>query len=171
MNNIEYSIDQHGTLHTLEDVSRFYPSAVDSRSSLNRPMGERIGLASTSCLAGYSQPVYTAPYLTTESATYAIGDIFNSAYLQGDGRISEDLVRAHTPNYDTMAYNTSPAQLQDFGNPWPKEIKSAGRQPRPEDENLKWMIRSNCKRIDEILQELHENRKPHNSATVMAILK
>ena len=88
MNNIEYSIDQHGTLHRLEDVSRFYPSAVDSqfmRSSLNRPMGETISLASTSCLAGYSQPAYTAPYLTTESATYVTDDIRNSAYLQGDG--------------------------------------------------------------------------------------
>ena len=30
MNNIEYSIDQHGTLHRLEDVSQFYSSAADS---------------------------------------------------------------------------------------------------------------------------------------------
>ena len=106
MNNIEYSIDQHGTLHRLEDVSRFYPSVVDSQSarlSLNRPMGEGIGLASTSCLAGYSQPAYTAPYLTTESATYATDDISNSAYLLGDGRISEDSAGAHMPDYNTMA--------------------------------------------------------------------
>ena len=75
------------------------------------------------------------------------------------------------PSSNIVAYNTSPAQLQSFGNQWPEEIKSDRRQPRPKDENLKWMIRAKWKRIDEIRQELHESGKPHNSATVMTIWK
>ena len=73
MSTVGYSTDQYETPHGHEDVSRFYPSAADSQyagSSPNKPMDGGFGYASTSNLAGYSQPTYTAPYMITQSAPY-----------------------------------------------------------------------------------------------------
>ena len=53
MNNMGYSVDQHGTLHRLEDVSRFYSS------------DKGIGYGSASYVAGYSQPSYSQPSYTS----------------------------------------------------------------------------------------------------------
>ena len=83
VNNMGYPIDQHGTPYGQKDVSRLYPSAAGSQY-LSRPMDGGIGYADTSYLAGYSQPAYTAPHVTNQSAP-SVGDICNSAHLQGYG--------------------------------------------------------------------------------------
>ena len=110
--------------------SNFHASANPSSYYEQKPMDNMMNSTNqyetpyVGYLTGYSQPVHTAPYLNTEPAIHATGDIHNSAYLQGDSRVSEDLTRAHMPDYNTMAYNTSPAQFQNLVHPWQEEVKS-----------------------------------------------
>ena len=129
MNNIEYSIDQHGTLHRLEDVLRFYSSAADSQyvgSSLNRPMDEGIGHASTSYLAGYSQPTYTSPHEINYSTPYATGGFYESAYLHGRGRLYGDSTGVQVSAQVIAANSTSHSPLQNFVVPQLKYFKGVG---------------------------------------------
>lgn len=131
MDNMLSSFNQYETpdLGNFNSMQSSVSSPYSSANNLqyvaplsNVPTDRELGDAIVSYLTGYSQPAYTAPYLNTESAAFAT-DIRNSAYLQDDGRISEDSARAHMPDYNTMAYNTSPAQFQNLVNPWQEEIK------------------------------------------------
>ena len=128
MNNIEYSIDQHGTLHRLEDVSQFYSSAANSQyagSSLNRPMDEGIVYGSTSYVAGYSQPSYTSPLGVGDSALY---DFYELAQLLACSLLYKYFAGVQVPTQVTTANTTSHSPLQNFGTPQPKYFNGLGGQ-------------------------------------------
>ena len=157
MNNTEYSVDQHGTLHRLEDVSRFYSS------------NEGIGYGSASYVAdcphpsyshpdyyhpGYSQPTYTSPHDINYSAPYATSDIHNSApYLHnGYSRISGD---------STGASDTYPEQLHSLGNTSvPREVKITSGQSNQGSDDWTSKLVDDFKEFYALHRELVE--RPHD---------
>jgi hypothetical protein len=126
MNNVMSSANQHETSNVINfnsmqnNASSFYSSANNLQyfgSPIHMPMDRATGDSTTSYLANYSQPSYT-PYVTNFSAPYATSDIHNSAiHLHtACSRISENSIEAHVPSSNTVAYDTPPKQLQNFGN-------------------------------------------------------
>jgi hypothetical protein len=83
-----------------ESVSPFYSSATNLHYvNPTLPMDGRIGHATTSYSASYSQPSYSTPHVNNFSAPYATVDVHNSApYLHGHSRISENFTGTHVPS-------------------------------------------------------------------------
>jgi hypothetical protein len=82
------------------------------------PMDSTTCYGTSSYLANYSEPSYVTPYVTNFSASYATSDIHNSATHLHTAcrRIRENLIGAHVALSDTVACDTPPKQLQNFGN-------------------------------------------------------
>ena len=99
-------------------------------------MDGRIGHATTSYSATYSQPSYPTPHVSNFSAPYATVDVHNSApHLHGHSRISENFTGTHVPSSNTVAYNAYSMQFENFGNTHeslPKESESIAEQSLPE---------------------------------------
>ena len=107
MNNMGYSVDQHGTLHRLEDVSRFYSS------------DEGIGYGSGSYVADYSQPSYTSPHGISYSTPDAYRDFHESVRLLGCSLLYGNSTGVQVPTQVIATNSTSQAPLQNFGTPQP----------------------------------------------------
>jgi hypothetical protein len=127
------------------NVSSFYPSANNLQyfgSSSHMPMDREISHDTTTCLNNYSQPSYAAPYVTNFSAPYATPNIhYSAAHLHNTySRISENSIEDHVPSSNTVAYDTPPKQLQNFGNTQvslPKNIeRSEGQSSKEWAEDL-----------------------------------
>jgi hypothetical protein len=127
MNNMMNYVSQYETPNVINfnsmqnNVSSFYPSANNLQyfgSSSRMPMDREISHDTTSCLNNYSQPSYAAPHVTNFSAPYATPNIHYSAVQLHNtyGRIIENSIEAHAPSSNTIAYDTPPKQLQNFGN-------------------------------------------------------
>ena len=91
-------------------------------------MDGRIGHATTSYSANYSQPSYATPHVSNFSAPYETVDVHNSApHLHGHSRISENSIGSHVSSPRNVTYNVFPAQLQNFDDiSLPKEPKNLG---------------------------------------------
>ena len=91
MNNMMGSVNQFETPHVKisnsieESVSPFYSSATKLQYvNPTLPMDGRIGHATTSYSASYSQPSYATPHFSNFAAPYATVDVHNSApHLHG----------------------------------------------------------------------------------------
>jgi hypothetical protein len=100
------------------------------------PMDIAAGYGTTNYLANCSEPSYITPYVTNFSAPCASPDDFNSAthFHNAYSRISENSIGAHVPLSNTIACDTPPQQLQNFGNTQvslPKNIeRSEGRSSK-----------------------------------------
>ena len=83
-----------------ESVSPFYSSATNLQyTSSTMPMDGRIGHATTSYSANYSQLSYATPIVSNFSAPYTTVDVHNSAsYLPGHSRINVNFTGAVVPN-------------------------------------------------------------------------
>ena len=81
-------------------VSPFYSSASNVQyTNPTMPMNERIGHATTSYSASYSQPSYATPHVSNFSAPYTTIDAHNSAsHLPGYSRINVNFTGAVVPN-------------------------------------------------------------------------
>jgi len=79
-----------------QSVSPFYSSATNLQyTSSTMPMDGRIGHATTSYSANYSQPSYATPHLSNFSAPYTTVDVHNSAsHLSGHSRINVNFTGA-----------------------------------------------------------------------------
>ena len=123
MSNMEYSVDQHGTLHRLEDVSRLYSS------------DEGIGYGSSSYVAGYSQPGYSQPSYSQPSHTSphgisdsALYDFHESAKLFACSMLYTYSTGVQVPTQVIAANSTSHSPLRNFGTSQPKYFKGVGGQ-------------------------------------------
>jgi hypothetical protein len=127
MNNMMNSVNQYETSNVINfnsmqnNVSSFYPSANNLQyfgSPSHMPMNIEISHDTTNCLNNYSQPSYAAPYVTNFSAPYATPYIhYSAAHLHNNySRISENSIEAHVSSFNTVACDTPPKQLQNFGN-------------------------------------------------------
>jgi hypothetical protein len=127
MDNVMSSVNQYKTLNVINfdnmqnSVSPFYSSANNLQyvgSPSHMPMDATIGHATGSYFANYSQPSYATSYVTNFSTPYATKDINNSAtHLHNDySRISENSIGSHVPSSSVVACDTTPTQLQNFGN-------------------------------------------------------
>jgi hypothetical protein len=127
MNNVMNSANQYETPNIINFndmqnyVSPFCSSANNLEyfgSPLHMPIDRDISHDTTSCLNNYSQPSYVAPYVTNFSAPYATPNIhYSAAHLHNTySRISENSIEDHVPSSNTVAYDTPPKQLQNFGN-------------------------------------------------------
>ena len=165
MNNMMSSVNQVETPHVgtfnnmQKSVSPFYSSAPNLQYvNSNMPVDRGIGYATTSYSANYHQPSYATPHTSNVSAPYATVDVHNSAsHLRGHSRISDELAGAYMPSSNIVAYNTSSAQLRNFGNTsLPKEYKSVMEQSLLEADvaalERKWAQND---RISDICLELH----------------
>jgi hypothetical protein len=137
MNNVMNSVNQYEAPNVINfnsmqnNVSLFYSSANNMQYFClpsHMPLDREISHDITSCLNNYSQPSYVAPYVTNFSAPHATPDIHYSAeHLHNTyNRLSENSIRAHVASSDTVACDTSPKQLQNFGNtqlPLPKNTE------------------------------------------------
>ena len=100
---------------------------------------------------------------------YATGEIHNSAspLHNGYSRISGDSAGAHMPPSSVAAYDTSPKQLQSFGNTSvPKEIKITRGQSDPGSDDWTDKLVDNFKEFYALHHELVE--RPHDLATIQA---
>ena len=124
-------------------------------------MDGRIGHATTSYSASYSQPSYATHHVSKFSASYATVDVHNSApHLHGHSRISENFTGTHVPSSNTVAYNAYSTQFKNFGNTHeslPKESESIAEQSLPEAivAALKKSLAQN-KRINALCLEQYE---------------
>ena len=128
MDNMVNSFNQYETPHVSNfnglqsSVSSICPSAhylqyVTSPS--NMPVDREIGHTTTSYLDHYSQPSYAAPYATSDIHD-SIPHLYNGSIPCATNVLSSS----------TAAYDTSPVQVQTFGNmSMPKETKSIGGHP------------------------------------------
>ena len=105
MNNMVSLVNKFETPHVRisdamqESVSPFYSSASNVQyTNPIMPMNERIGHATTSYSASYSQPSYATPHVSNFSAPCTTVDVHNSApHLHGHSRISENFPGVHMP--------------------------------------------------------------------------
>ena len=83
-----------------QSVSPFYSSATNLQyTSSIMPMDGRIGHATTSYSANYSQPSYATSHLSNFSAPYTTVDVHNSAsHLPGHSRINVNFTGEVVPN-------------------------------------------------------------------------
>jgi hypothetical protein len=146
MNNMMNLVNQYETPNVINfdimqnSVSPFYSSANNLQyfgSPSHMPMDRAIGDSTTRYLANYSQSSYTTPYVTNFSAPYATLDVHNSAtdLHTACSRISENSIGAHVASSDTVACDTSPKKLQNFGNTQvslPKNIERSKGQSSKE---------------------------------------
>ena len=106
MNNMMGLVNQFETPHVKisnsiqESVSPFYSSATNLQYvNPTLPMDGRIGHATTSYSASYSQPSYATPHVSNSSAPYTTVDAHNLAsHLSGHSRINVNFTGAVVPN-------------------------------------------------------------------------
>ena len=106
MSNMMSSINQFETPQVRissaiqESVSPFYSSATNLQYvNPTSPMDGRIGHATTSYSASYSQPSYATPDVSNSSAPYTTVDTHNSAsHLPGYSRMNVNFTGAVVPN-------------------------------------------------------------------------
>ena len=106
INNMMGLVNQFETLNVKisysiqESVSPFYSSATNLQyTSSTMPMDGRIGHATTSYSASYSQPSYTTPHDSNFSAPYTTVDVHNSTSdLPGHSRMNVNFTGAVVPN-------------------------------------------------------------------------
>jgi hypothetical protein len=127
MNNVMNLVNQYETPNVTNfnniqnNVSPFYSSANNLQffaSPSHMPMDGATCYGTSSYLANYSEPSYVTPYVTNFLAPYATPDIHYSAeHLHNNySRISENSIGALVASSDTVACDTPPKQLQNFGN-------------------------------------------------------
>jgi hypothetical protein len=127
MNNVMNSVNQYEAPNVINfnnmqnNISPFYSSANNLQffaSPSHVPMDNAAGYGTTSYLANCSEPSYITPYVTNFSAPYATPDIHYSAeHLHNTySRLSENSIGAHVASSDTVACDTPPKELQNFGN-------------------------------------------------------
>jgi hypothetical protein len=161
MNNMTSSVSLYETpnvrnFSSMQDsVSSSYSSVNSSQymvSALNMPMDREIVHATASYLANYSQPSYATSFVTNYSAPYATSGIHNSAphLYNGYSRINGNSIGTYVPSSSTVAYGTSPTQLQDFGSiqvSLPKESENAEGQVYPSWDECKEKFINPLKKI------------------------
>jgi hypothetical protein len=103
------------------NVSPFYSSANNLQYFClpsHMPMDTEISYGTTSYLANCSEPSYITPYVTNFSAPYATPDIHYSVeHLHNTySRLSENSIGYQVASSDTVACDTPPKELQNFGN-------------------------------------------------------
>ena len=119
MNNMVSSVNKFETPHVRisnamqESVSPFYSSASNVQyTNTTMPINERIGHATTSYSASYSQPSNATPHVSNFLAPYTTVDVHDSApHLHGHSQISENSARVHMPSPNVVAYSASSTQL------------------------------------------------------------
>jgi hypothetical protein len=127
MNNMMNYVSQYETPNVINfnsmqnNVSSFYPLANNLQffaSPSHVPMDNAADYGTTSYLANCSEPSYITPYVTNFSAPYATPDIHYSAeHLHNTySRLSENSIGYHVASSDTVACDTPPKELQNFGN-------------------------------------------------------
>jgi hypothetical protein len=110
----------------------------------------------SSYLANYSEPSYVTPYVTNFSAPYATSDIHNSAthFHTACSRISENSIGAHVASSDTVACDTPPKQLQNFGNTQLSLLKNTERFEGISSEEWDDLYRKSCEDLAKKLVEI-----------------
>jgi hypothetical protein len=150
------------------NVSPFYSSANNLQyfcSPLHIPMDRVIGHDTTSYLTNYSQPSYDTPYVTNFSAPYATLDIHNSVmHLHNSyNRISENSIGAHVPCANTVACDTSPTQLRNFGS---TQVSLPKNTERSEGRSLKeWADDLAKKVLEDRAMRANQQKKVHSVST------
>jgi hypothetical protein len=127
MNNVMNSVNQYEAPNVINfnnmqnNVSPFYSLANNLQffaSPSYMPLDSATCYGTSSYLANYFEPSYVTPYVTNFSAPYATSAIHNSATHLHTAcrRISENSIGAHVTSSHTVACDTPPKQLQNFGN-------------------------------------------------------
>jgi hypothetical protein len=182
MNNMVSSVNKFETPHVRisnamqESVSPFYSSATNLKyTNSTMPMDGRIGHATASYSASYSQPSYATPHVSNFLAPYTTVDAHNSAsHLHGHSRINEKFAGVHMPSSNIVAYNASSTQLHNFGNTsLPKESKNIMEQSLTEWEvaTLKRDIARNNKISALCLEEHDKGLVPDYNAIRARVLQ